>query len=218
MRIGSVAAAFLATLLSIAGADQSSAQTQQELMKTCADEWNSLKAANKTAGMVYQDFVRECLAKHRAAKPDATAGTVNLNTATAAELDRLPQIDEAHAKAIIEARAKGQIQELGRLRGAQGGAAERRNRHQGACELLIQVWRSPALRSGAREAVWRRVHPPFVTNSHYRTTTCVVRQAVPTDLPTIWPQKDRHPRAAVTSNLGQSQSQVLQLRSRVVWR
>lgn len=36
-----------------------------------------------------------------------TAQKVNLNTATAAELDALPQIGPARAKAIIDGRAKG---------------------------------------------------------------------------------------------------------------
>ena len=34
------------------------------------------------------------------------AAKTNLNTATAAELDKLPKIGSAHSKAIIEARAK----------------------------------------------------------------------------------------------------------------
>ncbi|PPD15431.1 MAG: DNA-binding protein [Methylobacterium sp.] len=37
----------------------------------------------------------------------AQAQTVNVNTATAADLDKLPQIGEARAKTIIEARTKG---------------------------------------------------------------------------------------------------------------
>ena len=37
----------------------------------------------------------------------AVTAKVNLNTATAAELDALPQIGPARAKAIIEGRAKG---------------------------------------------------------------------------------------------------------------
>jgi competence protein ComEA len=35
------------------------------------------------------------------------AKKINLNTATATELDELPQIGPARAKAIVEARAKG---------------------------------------------------------------------------------------------------------------
>jgi hypothetical protein len=60
-----------AAALSLAFVHQAPAQTQQELMKVCADEWNSLKAANQAEGKVYQDFIKECLARHRAAiKPD----------------------------------------------------------------------------------------------------------------------------------------------------
>ena len=44
------------------------------------------------------------------AKPTAPmAKIVNLNTATAAELDVLPQIGAARAKAIVDARAKGKF-------------------------------------------------------------------------------------------------------------
>ena len=37
------------------------------------------------------------------------ASKVNLNTAAAAELDKLPQLAPAHSKAIIEARAKAKF-------------------------------------------------------------------------------------------------------------
>ena len=48
--------------------------------------------------------------KAEPAKPAATAGKkVDLNTATAADLDSLPQIGPARAKAILEARAKGKF-------------------------------------------------------------------------------------------------------------
>ena len=50
------------------------------------------------------------------AKPSTTgaatapvASKVNLNTAAAAELDKLPQLAPAHSKAIIEARAKAKF-------------------------------------------------------------------------------------------------------------
>ncbi len=121
MKVGRVARACLAAVLGLAFAQPASARTQQELMKVCADEWNTLKAANRTAGKVYQDFVKDCLARHKAAEqpnltpsattaePAATTGRTNLNTATAAELDRLPQVDEARAKAIIAARAKARF-------------------------------------------------------------------------------------------------------------
>lgn len=49
-------------------------------------------------------------AKTEAAKPAAAAGKkIDLNTATAEELDSLPQIGPARAKAIVEARAKGKF-------------------------------------------------------------------------------------------------------------
>jgi len=41
----------------------------------------------------------------------AVTAKVNLNTATAAELDALPQIGPARAKAIIEGRAKGKYKD-----------------------------------------------------------------------------------------------------------
>ncbi|WP_406854275.1 helix-hairpin-helix domain-containing protein [Alsobacter sp. KACC 23698] len=40
-----------------------------------------------------------------------TGAKVNLNTATAEELDKLPQIGPARSKAIIEARAKGKFKD-----------------------------------------------------------------------------------------------------------
>jgi competence protein ComEA len=43
------------------------------------------------------------------AAPAAVASKINLNTATAAELDTLPQIGPARAKAIVEARAKAKF-------------------------------------------------------------------------------------------------------------
>jgi competence protein ComEA len=43
----------------------------------------------------------------RKSEPAAVTRNVNLNTATAQELDALPQIGPARAKAIIDARAKG---------------------------------------------------------------------------------------------------------------
>lgn len=47
--------------------------------------------------------------KAAAPAPAAAATMVNLNTATEAELDKLPQIGPARAKAIMEARAKGKF-------------------------------------------------------------------------------------------------------------
>ena len=45
-----------------------------------------------------------------AARP-AQVQKINLNTASAADLDKLPQIGEARAKAIVEARAKGRFKD-----------------------------------------------------------------------------------------------------------
>lgn len=105
MKIGLAVSAILLAVWIFTWLNPATAQTQQELMTVCAEEWNSLKSANKTTGKVYQDFVKECLAKHKASAPPAAATTkVNLNTATAAELDRLPQIGPTRAQAIIAAR------------------------------------------------------------------------------------------------------------------
>ena len=56
-----------AAVWSLACIDQAAAETQQRLMRVCAAEWNSLKEARQAAGKVYQDFIKECLARHRAA-------------------------------------------------------------------------------------------------------------------------------------------------------
>ena len=49
---------------------QAPAQTQQELMKVCADEWNNLKAANQTAGQDLSGFHKgmpgEAQSRHQA--------------------------------------------------------------------------------------------------------------------------------------------------------
>jgi competence protein ComEA len=42
-------------------------------------------------------------------KPASVVNKINLNAATATELDTLPQIGPARAKAIVEARAKGKF-------------------------------------------------------------------------------------------------------------
>jgi hypothetical protein len=52
---------------SLACINQGAAETQQRLMKICAAEWNSLKETRQAAGKVYQDFIKECLARHRGA-------------------------------------------------------------------------------------------------------------------------------------------------------
>jgi DNA uptake protein ComE-like DNA-binding protein len=90
------------------------ALTQQEAMKLCAEEWNNLKAAKQTEGKIYQDFVRDCLAQHKAAaekQPAKPPAKVNLNTATIKELDRLPQIGADRALAIIAARNQARFKD-----------------------------------------------------------------------------------------------------------
>jgi DNA uptake protein ComE-like DNA-binding protein len=105
MKIGLAISAGLSAVWLLAWPNPAPAQTQQDLMKVCAEEWNTLKSANKATGKVYQDFVKECLAKHKASAPPAAAtAKVNLNTATVAELDRLPQIGATRAQAIIASR------------------------------------------------------------------------------------------------------------------
>lgn len=49
--------------------------------------------------------------KPAAAPAQPMAKKVNLNTANADELDKLPQIGPARAKAIVEARAKGKFKD-----------------------------------------------------------------------------------------------------------
>jgi hypothetical protein len=39
----------------------------QGRMKACADEWNTMKAANQTAGKKYREFQKECMARSAAA-------------------------------------------------------------------------------------------------------------------------------------------------------
>ena len=107
MKVGVAISICLSAIWFLAWTNPVTAQTQQEWMKACAEEWNNLKSANKTAGKVYQDFVKECIAKHKAsAPPVSTTTTVNMNTATAAELGRLPHIGRTRAQAIIAARAQ----------------------------------------------------------------------------------------------------------------
>jgi competence protein ComEA len=48
-------------------------------------------------------------AKPTTTTPAPVVSKINLNTATATELDTLPQIGPARAKAIVEARAKGKF-------------------------------------------------------------------------------------------------------------
>ena len=58
----------LATALSLAlatvlTASSAYAQTGDNRMKACADEWNTMKAAKQTEGKKYRDFQKECLAR-----------------------------------------------------------------------------------------------------------------------------------------------------------
>ena len=130
MNIRTMIVACAVTMAGLGLTNQAMSQSQQQVMSDCAKQWDALKAANKTGGKTYQDFNKDCLSKDKAtAKPAAitpaaapSAATaaktsapaavtkkVNLNTATAADLDNLPQIGEARSKAIIEARAKGKF-------------------------------------------------------------------------------------------------------------
>lgn len=104
----------VAALLLLAWPQVATALTQQEILKLCAEEWNSLKIAKQTEGKVYQDFVRDCLAQHIAAaakQPAKPPAKVNLNTASVKELDRLPQIGADRAQAIIAARTKARFKD-----------------------------------------------------------------------------------------------------------
>ncbi len=109
MRIGIRLAAIVAAIVTMGAADRILAQTQQDLMKVCAGEWNALKSANQTTGKIYQDFVKDCLARRQGGVKAPATGPVNLNTATAAELDGLSLIGKVHSKAIIEARTKAKF-------------------------------------------------------------------------------------------------------------
>jgi len=63
--------ALVVTVVSFAafsGLMLSAAQAQQpNRMQACATEWNTMKAANQTAGKKYRDFQKECLARTAAA-------------------------------------------------------------------------------------------------------------------------------------------------------
>ena len=114
MRRGVPAIMAIAVMLILAWPRPAAALTQQEVLKLCAEEWNSLKAAKKTEGKVYQDFVRDCLAEHMAAvekEPVKPPAKVNLNTASIKELDRLPQIGADRAQAIIAARSQAKFKD-----------------------------------------------------------------------------------------------------------
>lgn len=113
-RLAVAAVAVFAAALMLAAPRPAAALTQQEMMKLCAQEWNSLKAAKQTEGKVYQDFVRDCLAQHQAAaakEPAKPPAKVNLNTATVKELDRLPHVGADRAQAIIAARSKARFKD-----------------------------------------------------------------------------------------------------------
>jgi DNA uptake protein ComE-like DNA-binding protein len=113
-RLAVAAIAAFAAMLMLTSPQPAAALTQQEMMKLCAEEWNSLKAAKQTEGKVYQDFVRDCLAQHKAAAakdPAKPPAKVNLNTATVKELDRLPQVGADRAQAIIAERSKARFKD-----------------------------------------------------------------------------------------------------------
>jgi DNA uptake protein ComE-like DNA-binding protein len=113
-RLAVAAIAAFAAMPMLTSPQPAAALTQQEMMKLCAEEWNSLMAAKQTDGKVYQDFVRDCLAQHKAAAakhPAKPLAKVNLNTATVKELDRLPQVGADRAQAIIAARSKARFKD-----------------------------------------------------------------------------------------------------------
>ena len=146
-----VARACLAAVLGLAFAQPAPARTQQELMKVCADEWNSSEGGeqDRRQGLsgLRQGLSGEAQGRGAAqpdsaattAEPAATTGRTNLNTATAAELDRLPQVDEARAKAIIAARAKARFKSWEDFVARKVVPSESRDRHQGARRLLIAI-------------------------------------------------------------------------------
>jgi DNA uptake protein ComE-like DNA-binding protein len=123
MKIKTAVAALAIAFSGLGLTNQAMAESQQQVMSDCAKEWDALKAANKTAGRTYQDFNKDCLSKGKTAEKPAAAAPaaaasktpapvaavkkVNLNAASAADLNDLPQIGEARSKAIIDARAKG---------------------------------------------------------------------------------------------------------------
>ena len=90
MKVISTIAACLASLTLVA-VPISSANAQQSKMKSCADEWNKMKAANQTAGKSYRDFSKECMARAGdsgsaapTAKPAATPPATQQSTSTPA--------------------------------------------------------------------------------------------------------------------------------------
>src|SRR5450432_2632162 len=109
MNVRTIVVACAVALSGLGLTSQAMAQSQQQVMSDCAKQWDALKAANKTGGKSYQDFNKDCLSKGKdAAKPATVAAPaaaptasktsapaamtkkVNLNTATAADLDNLP--------------------------------------------------------------------------------------------------------------------------------
>ena len=68
-------------------------------------------------------------AEGRAADPPASSRTVNLNTASAAELEALPGIGESRARAIVEVREKRggfkSVDELSEVKGIGKAALEK---------------------------------------------------------------------------------------------
>jgi len=64
----------IALLLCTASNSAAAQSSSQQRMQACAQEWNGLKAANRTAGRNYRDFERECLARSAAGNPPSTVG------------------------------------------------------------------------------------------------------------------------------------------------
>ena len=80
-------AAFNCLMLSAASAQQPNQQPNR--MRACAAEWNTMKAANQTAGKKYRDFQKECLAR-TAAAPGTAPPTAPLAPAAAPKAAKAP--------------------------------------------------------------------------------------------------------------------------------
>ena len=65
------AAAFVAAMaVGLAATDGAHAQS---IMRQCGDEWKAAKANNATNGQTWQEFLKDCRARHAAAAPAPAA-------------------------------------------------------------------------------------------------------------------------------------------------